>query len=160
MANPFRNRPVARPSTYARPVHGSVPIHHGVRESFYPKVVNRKFTPGSKEHLECARIQQGILEIFYRGFAPVYREFKSLNRFTHSWKLYHLRSMIKRVPLERSSCIIMRQMRAPCDRCGRSSSPVHMPRNQVGIYCEVCCPRCSQSEPPNQETLQSKRTLK
>ncbi len=43
-------------------------------------------------------------------------------------------------------CIITTRMVAPCDSCGRSASPVHMPRQQHGLYCARCCPVCSKSE--------------
>jgi hypothetical protein len=43
-----------------------------------------------------------------------------------------------------SSCIITYRMVAPCDRCGRPASPVHMPRREHGLYCAECCPACSQ----------------
>lgn len=42
-----------------------------------------------------------------------------------------------------SPCIITYRMVAPCDRCGRPASPVHMPRREHGLYCAECCPACS-----------------
>lgn len=42
-----------------------------------------------------------------------------------------------------SACIITFRMVAPCDRCGRPASPVHMPRREHGLYCAECCPACS-----------------
>ena len=40
-------------------------------------------------------------------------------------------------------CIVTSRMVAPCDRCGRPASPVHMPRQEHGLYCADCCPVCS-----------------
>ena len=43
-----------------------------------------------------------------------------------------------------SPCIVTSRMTAPCDNCGLPASPVHMPRQEHGLYCEECCPVCSQ----------------
>lgn len=42
-----------------------------------------------------------------------------------------------------SPCIITSRMVAPCDHCGRPAAPVHMPRQEHGLYCPECCPACS-----------------
>ncbi len=47
-----------------------------------------------------------------------------------------------------SPCIVAARMTAPCDRCGRPATPVHMPRGQRGVYCEDCCPVCNFKETP------------
>ena len=43
-------------------------------------------------------------------------------------------------------CIVTSRMVAPCDRCGQPASPVHMPRQEHGLYCADCCPVCPKSE--------------
>ena len=45
-----------------------------------------------------------------------------------------------------SPCIITSRMAAPCDQCGCQASPVHMPRQEHGLYCEQCCPACSKEK--------------
>jgi hypothetical protein len=36
-----------------------------------------------------------------------------------------------------------------CDKCGRVAEALHMPTSRVGVYCEQCCPVCSDPvEPP------------
>ena len=45
-----------------------------------------------------------------------------------------------------SPCIITSRMAAPCDQCGCQASPVHMPRQEHGLYCEQCCPVCSREK--------------
>ena len=45
-----------------------------------------------------------------------------------------------------SQCIITSRMAAPCDQCGCQASPVHMPRQEHGLYCEQCCPACSKEK--------------
>ena len=45
-----------------------------------------------------------------------------------------------------SPCIITSRMAAPCDQCGCQASPVHMPRQEHGLYCEQCCPVCSKEK--------------
>jgi len=46
-------------------------------------------------------------------------------------------------PPAMSLCIVTYRMVAPCDRCGRQATPVHMPRQEHGLYCSDCCPVCS-----------------
>src|ERR1039457_7097103 len=47
-----------------------------------------------------------------------------------------------------SPCLVTKRMVAPCDNCGRPAIPVHMPRQQHGLYCVDCCPACSADEVP------------
>ena len=49
-----------------------------------------------------------------------------------------------------SPCIITSRMVAPCDRCGRPASPVHMPRREHGLYCGECCSVCSRKSESSQ----------
>ena len=48
-------------------------------------------------------------------------------------------------------CIITSRMQAPCDNCGRLATPVHMPRQEHGLYCGDCCPACSKAVVPGRK---------